>query len=191
MQANSLYYYFSTVAQVLAAISALLAVFTQFKISEIKDFLIGDGIATLERMKLHEAGYYLATDFIKHIDRLRDSVGRKSIMGVLEVLEVLSKNEKDAGKTLITNPRGLQHLEKRFKRNLLQLNKIQALTKKSIVLAFVAIFLSLISLIFVENLKNYRIANGMIIASVFAITFFSMLFTIQGIFYGLRNQKEI
>ena len=190
MQANSLYYYFSTVAQVMAAISALLAVFTQFKISEIKDFLIGDGIATLERMKLHESGYHLETDFKKHIDRLRDSVGRKSIMGILEVLEVLSKNEKDEGKTLASSPRGLQYLEKRFKLNLVQLNKIQSLTKKSIVLAFIAIFISLVSLIFVEVLKNYKIVNWTLIFLVFAVAFFSMLYTIEGIFYGLKNQKE-
>jgi hypothetical protein len=190
LQATSLYYYFSTVAQVLAAISALLAVFTQFKITEIKDFLIGDGIATLERMKLHEAGYHLETDFKKHIDHLRDSVGRKSIMGILEVLEVLSQNEKHQGKTLISNPRGLQHLEKRFKWNLVQLYKIQTLTKKSIVLAFTDIFISLISLVFVEDLKNYNLINWGIISIVFAIAFFSMLYTIEGIFYGLRNQKE-
>ena len=190
MQANSLYYYFSTVAQVLAAISALLAVFAQFKISEIKDFLIGDGVAMLERMKLQETGYYVATDFIKYIELLRDSVWRRSILGVLEVLEVLSQKEIDEGKTLISNPRGLQYLEKRFKQNLLQLNKIQALTKKSIVLAFVTIFVSLISLIFVENLKNYRIVNLTIIVFVFVTTFFSMLFTIKGVFYGLKNQKD-
>jgi len=190
MQANSLYYYFSTTAQVLAAISALLAVFTQFKISEIKDFLIGDGIATLERMKLQEAGYHLETDSKKHTDHLRDSVGRKSIMGILEVLEVLSKNERDAGKTLASNPRGLQHLEKRFKANLSQLNKIQSLTKKSIVLAFIAIFISLVSLVFVEHLKNYRTVNLTIITCVFVIAFLSMLSTIKGVFYGLKNQKE-
>jgi hypothetical protein len=46
MTDTTLYYFFSTISQVLAAISALLAVFTQFKISEIKDFLIGDGKAT-------------------------------------------------------------------------------------------------------------------------------------------------
>jgi hypothetical protein len=190
MQANSLYYYFSTAAQVLAAISALLAVFTQFKISEIKDFLIGDGIATLERMRLQEAGYHLETDAKKHTDHLRDSVGRKSIMGILEVLEVLSKHERESGKTLVSHPRGLQHLEKRFKANLSQLHKIQSLTKNSILLAFVAIFISVVSLVFVEDLKNYAPVNMIIIACVFVIGFFSMLFTIKGIFYGLKNQKE-
>jgi O-antigen/teichoic acid export membrane protein len=111
-------------------------------------------------------------------------------MGILEVLEVLSKNEKDEGKTLVSSPRGLQYLEKRFKLNLVQLNKIQSLTKKSIVLAFIAIFISLVSLIFVEVLKNYKIVNWTLIFLVFAVAFFSMLFTIEGIFYGLKNQKE-
>ena len=36
MTQTTLYYFFSTTAQVLAAISALLAVFTHFKINEIK-----------------------------------------------------------------------------------------------------------------------------------------------------------
>lgn len=191
MQATSLYYYFSSVAQVLAAISALLAVFTQFKISEIKDFLIGDGLATLERMKLHETGYDLVTDFKKYSDRLRDSVGRKSIMGVLEVLEVLAKNEKEAGRTIESNPRGLQFLERRFKDNLTQLYSIQTLTKKSIVLAFIAIFIALISLVFVEHLVNHNILDWAVIISVFIVGSLSMIFTIKGVFQGLKNQKDM
>jgi len=45
-------------------------------------------------------------------------------------------------------------------------------------------------LVFVEDLKNYNLINWGIISIVFAIAFFSMLYTIEGIFYGLRNQKE-
>lgn len=44
---TTLYFYFSTLAQVLAAIVALIAVIIHFRISSLRDILIGDGKAIL------------------------------------------------------------------------------------------------------------------------------------------------
>lgn len=190
MTDTTLYYFFSTISQVLAAISALLAVFTHFKISEIKDFLVGDGKATYERMLLKEPGYDLPIDYKKYLDRLRDSIGRKSIAGILQVINVLATNEKDQGKTLESNRRGLQYLEVGFNKRMMQITKITSLTKKSLVFAFLAIISSIVSLIFVQQLKDLFTLSLVITIAIIISTALSMTFTILGVYEGLQEQKD-
>lgn len=190
---STLYYFFSTIAQILAAISALLAVFTHFKINEIKEFLVGDGMATLKRMCAKTTGYFFVDeeDHKKYFERLRDAVHRKSILGILEVIELLSKYEKDEGFTLLERKRGLQYLEIRFKGRQTQISKIKSLTKKSIIAAFIAIFGSITSLLFVEIIYNNCVITLIIISLVLIITLISMIFTIQGIFSGLKDEEDV
>src|ERR1022692_624633 len=109
METTTLYYFFSTTAQVLAAISALLPVFTHFKITEIKESIIGDGIATLNRWEKPENGYPPPImDSNNYFERLEDSVGRKSINGIHDVIKKLAEFEKNQSRSLKDSPRGLQ-----------------------------------------------------------------------------------
>lgn len=193
MKANTLYYFFSTIAQVFAAISALLAVFTHFKINEIKDFLVGDGTATFERMKINEEGYVLPkeTEHKLYLGRLRDAVARKSILGILDVIKILAQNERKQGKDLNSNPRGLQYLEKRFEERRSQFEKIKSWTKKSIILAFIVISISLISLVIVEYLVNCFLLVIIIIITTIIVAIFSIYYTVKGIFYGLSDLGDV
>lgn len=191
MEPTTLYYYFSTISQVLAAISALLAVFTHFKINETKEFLVGDGNALFEKMKLKDPGYDIGATHKKYFDRLRDSIGRKNILGILDVVKVLAQNEKKEGKTLITNPRGFQFLESRFILRINQIKMLKKLTKKSIICAFIAIFISIVSLLFVEQLVHNWVINYSIIFILLISTLLSMIFTLQGVFHGLMEQEDI
>ncbi len=54
---NTLYYFFTTIAQVLAAIAALIAVVVHFRISALRDFLVGDGESVLKGLEENIAGY--------------------------------------------------------------------------------------------------------------------------------------
>jgi hypothetical protein len=147
MTENSLYYLFSTIAQVLAALSGLLAVFFHFKTSEMKDYLIGDGLATFERMKRKDIGYSLNIDETKYVDRLRDALGRKNLKGIMEIIDFLAASENKEGHTLATRPRGLQYLQKQFRGNLRLLNHIKSITKQSIGFAFFTILISITSIV--------------------------------------------
>ncbi|TAL68711.1 MAG: hypothetical protein EPN82_09570 [Bacteroidetes bacterium] len=191
MTSTTLYYFFSTIAQVMAAISALLAVFTHFKINGIKVFLIGDGKATFERMNSKETGYDLESNYKKYLDRLRDALFRESILGIKEVIEILAKNEQGKGKTIETNPRGLQYLEKRFKERISQLNKIKSLTKQAIVFAIFAICLSIISIVFVEKIIDNSLLIWSLMIFILIVTLFSLVYTIRGVFYGLKDQEDV
>jgi len=190
MTPTTLYYFFSTTAQVMAAISALLAIFTQFKITGIKVFLLGDGKAIFERMAKKEEGFVLE-HHERYLNRLRDSLFRESITGILQVLELLASTEQDKGKTIESNPRGLQNLEARFKERINQLDRIKLLTKRTIVSAIVAIFLSLFFILFVEKLISFNcFVWGSVIITLIA-SILCMFFTIQGIFFGLKDQEGV
>ena len=191
MTTTTLYYFFSTTAQVMAAISALLAVFTHFKINGIKVFLVGDDKAVFERMSAKESGYDLEQNHKRYFDRLRDALFRNSILGIKEVIEILAKNEMDKGKTIETNPRGLQYLEKRFTERISQMNKIKSLTKKAIIFATFSIFASIISIVFVEKIINNCSLTCCLIIFILLLSSFSMVYTIRGIFYGLKDQEDV
>lgn len=193
MTETTLYYLFSTLAQSFAAISALLAVFTHFKIGELKDFLVGDGQSILDRMDIKEPGYDFPNEKTRLTlyGRLRDSISRKSIFGISEVIQQLAKKEKDEGKSLQTNPRGLQYIENGFNRRMKQMTNIKSPTKRSIISAFVVIFLSLISIVFVNDLINLCLTKWFLIFLIFVISTYSLILTIKGIYEGLRDQKDV
>lgn len=191
MTSSTLYYLFSTVAQVMAAISALLAIFIQFKLTDIKVFLLGDGKATFERLSNKEPGYDLEIGYKKYHDRLRDALVRESIKGIQEVIEVLAKNESDKGRSIDTNPRGLQYLEKRFKERISQMNKIKFMTKMSIVFSFITIFVSVISIIFVEQIINHYDLIWILLIFIFTVTAISITYTVRGVFNGLKDLEDV
>ncbi len=183
------YYFFSTVAQVLASISALLAVFTHYKLTEIKDFLVGDGKATWARMNNNEPGYLLLDkkDHKTYQDRVRDSVERKNILGIEKVIEKLASQECMEGKTIESNPRGLQSLEKGFKARGRQLKKVKCFTKLSLLAALSGILVSLVSILF----TNVILTSNTLLWGVFLLTggliLVCMSFTFCGIYEGLRE----
>jgi hypothetical protein len=191
MSPSTLYYLFSTVAQVLAATSALLAVIVQFKINEIKEFLVGDGISTLERMNNKEKGYDLDVNYKKYHDRLRDSVSRKSLIGILEVITVLSDAAQKRNETLKSNPRGLHYLELRYRQRLDQISKIKFYTKTSIASSFATIIASIILLSLVDVLNDHSTVSWFLIVFIIVATISCVLTTILGIFKGFKDQEDV
>ncbi|PLX00712.1 MAG: hypothetical protein C0594_15395 [Marinilabiliales bacterium] len=205
IDSTTLYYFLSTIAQVLAAIAALLAVFTHFKISEIKDFLVGDGQATHIRMVHSQetqlknfsrgiikqfTGYCLENQHDKYQDRLRDAVGRKSLKGIKDVIDLLAKQEKNQNKTIETNPRGLQYLQLRYEKRLKNLNNIKLATKYAILFSFITIVISLILLLFVDCILCSEYVIEILFAMVgLSVTCLSLTFI--GVHFGLKDMEDV
>lgn len=59
---NSLYYFFSTEAQSMAALAAILAIFLQYKISSLKILLVGDGLSIIKRKENEIEIKYVLSD---------------------------------------------------------------------------------------------------------------------------------
>lgn len=186
MESTTLYYFLSTLAQALAAISALLAVFMQFKINEIRDYLVGWGI-TLHRelsktQRNNEYSNY-PNDY-KYILRLQGDSERKSVKAIYEDIKELAKNVPQD----INNERDINYVESRFDYYLGRIEKIKKLTLYSIAIAFSIIVLSLIALPFVEFLKH-SIFSWIIIVIMLIMTIISLIFTFKGVTIGLENKE--
>lgn len=136
-------YYFSTSAQVLAALAALLAVFAQFRITELKTLAIGIGKAIAERWYLdpgYEKHRMKLTNEKQSYGRLRDAVWRGDLIKVEEIIKESATKEN---KKRQESDHGFSASLRRF--NLLNAQRKQLISnsKLTVILATVGIAMSI------------------------------------------------
>lgn len=100
------YYTLSAIPQILAAMSAVVGAFIFYRLSVIKNLLIGDGKSVLAR-KNHKLYKEVLDDILSH--RIVDAVNRENIIEIKEVLSKLSENEKKLY-PLSERPKGFQYV---------------------------------------------------------------------------------
>ena len=145
MEPSTFYYVLGTIPQVLAAMAAIIGVFTIFRIENYKRYLIGDGKSAIERWGNPGYKFNELAEDAKQRDRMRDAVGRENIAEIKKVLELLSKQEQNEGYTLKTRPAGLQFLyNERFCKTE---NEMNTLKKRTIFVAKISIITIIISII--------------------------------------------
>lgn len=145
---NTLYYFFSTLAQVIAAATALIAVLVHFRISALRDFLVGDGESVLKRKKDYgdSNGYELLSD--KNKDSLQDAVNRKDIVGIKKVLSELAILEEN--KNVNIEHHGFQWLLKYYTKTENQIKEMSRTSKYAFIIALVTALYSVIAILFVK-----------------------------------------
>lgn len=193
MNTTALYYFFSTVAQVMAAISALLAIFTQFKITEIKDYLLGVGKAIFERIKNNEEGHTSNT-VQNQLNNIRDSVDRKSILGIRKVISALPDLENNWSMSILypkSKIKGIYSISEKFDFYIEKLKSIKENTRISFILSFIVIIISLFSIIFTELMINYCLILYTIVFITLFLVIISFYYTIKGIKAGLMDIEEL
>lgn len=149
MTANTLYYTFSAMPQVLGAIAAVIAAFVHFRIANLREYLVGDGHSVLNRLNDGEDGYRFQTaeEQTKQHKRLRDAVDRRSIPEIKHVIFLLQEIEKNEGFSKKTRPTGLQYLyEDRFCGTEERIRQLKKLTMFVIAVSFLTIIGSIVSL---------------------------------------------
>jgi hypothetical protein len=119
------------------------------------------------------------------LGRLSDSIARRSINGIQEIIEYLASTEDKP------TERGFKYLEKRFKGRIIQIKTLKIFTRNSITLAFITIILSLTSIVFVEEIKCCPLLFIPIICVNMALTIITMVITIKGINLGLEDQEDV
>ena len=149
---NTLYYFFSTLAQMIAAIVALIAVLVHFRISALRDFLVGDGEAVLKRKERREEGYNLLP--VIHKNRLIDAIERKDITGIKKVIKLLACNEKKEGHTLEDRPRGFQRLFKYYEKTENQINEMSRISKMAFFFAAITACYSTVAILLIDYAIN-------------------------------------
>lgn len=180
---STLYYFFSTVAQVLAATAALSVIILQFKINEIKRFLIGSGHAMFRSMARGER-YYDKLEPHKR-NRLEDAIGREDINGIEEILNLLTKYEIDDGIKLKDHPTGFQGLNERYKNQKILITTLNKLMRAPIIFSLITIIACLIGLSFVDLINKNLISSITSILLVLFLVIFSLWKTYKAITRGL------
>lgn len=166
ISSNTLYYFFSTVAQVLAATSALSAIFIQVKINAIKKFLVGTGKAMLNRIGFNEEGYRELESI--HKLRLRDSVDKEDLDGVEDILGILTKKEIEKGIKKENHPTGFQGINEKYVNQKELIESLNKLMKVAILYSLITIFASVICLGLVDLINDNLFST---IASTVVILF--------------------
>jgi len=181
---NTLYYFFSTVAQILAATTALTSIALQFKINSSQKYLIGSGYAIYERIKAKETGYNTIDE--KQKNRLRDALFRESLNEIEAVLLILKDNEVKEGYSREDRPLGLQHLYEKFTRLKSDLIKSKTSIVNVTKLSFITIILSLFILTLVDFIKNNLVFEISLIFIILLMSIFSIYETYKGIKLGIE-----
>jgi len=182
---NTLYYFLSTIAQSVAAITALLAIFIQFKITQIKDFLLGEGTLIRNLSDSGASSYQFESNCKK---KFVNALIRKDLKEVESSIEYLAKIEKE--KNIKTNiiHNELQIVLERYKRNYKQISELRIITKKTVAISMLTLLFSLTSLSLVDSIKLLDfgiltlIINGL-------MAFLSILYSVKGIFLGLQERE--
>lgn len=184
IEAASVFYTLSTIAQVLAAFMALGSVFVFFKVNEDKQEMKLMAYASIVTLKSYDANSSLLEDYI---NRLNKNYENGSINGVIQILNsvidsfiVLPSDGPDICSTAMLHRDMLILIRKRIDR-LLRLVKI------SIFSGVLAIFFCITGLAFVPIIPYFFLVLLIIVLIVLALV--SLLMMVWIIFYSLNNKK--
>jgi hypothetical protein len=185
ISSNTLYYFFSTLAQVVAAATALIAVLVHFRITALRDFLVGDGESVLNMKKDYreERGYDLLTS--KNTDRLKGAVARKDISGIEKVLKELAELEKN--KSVSEDHHGFQWLYGHFSKTQNQIKEMSQTSKRAFIMALITAFYSIISILFVEIIFDCLFYSILIVGFDIILLTICFCYFIKGIKLGFDN----
>lgn len=182
---TTLYYFFSTLAQVIAALVALVAVLVHFRISVLRDFLVGDGDAIIYRKERIEAGYEILSNLM--LQRLKDAVRRNDIIGIKNVIRELAGKESEAGYTLETRPNGFQRLLLNFENTESQINEMSNLSKLAFLFALSTAFISVITILFVDFVSNCDLYQIVIIGINLILLVICLYYIMRGVNLAFKN----
>ncbi len=162
---NTLYYFFSTAAQVLASTTALISIVLQFKLNSLKRFLIGDGQAVYNRAIANEYKNNPLNN--QQLGRLRDSIEREDIEGIDAVLKTLQDKEEEE------SPNGFKSLYKRFTKMNNETKELGNIIIQIICYSFATILLSILMIAFVGFISNNFLIGFFSILTIFLLLIFS------------------
>ena len=185
LSTNTLYYFFSTLAQVIAAATALIALLVHFRISALKDFLVGEGESILNMKNRYgdQRGYDLLTE--KNRDRLEDAVDRKDIYGIKEIIKELSKLEEN--NNVSKDHHGFQWLFEHFEKTENQISDMSQTSKRAFFSALTTALYCIIAILFVEIVISCISYSIILIGLSIILLIICSYYIVKGIRLGFDN----
>lgn len=174
MQDNTLYYTFSAIPQVIGAISAIIATFIHFRITNFREFLIGDGRSVLERWGDPGYSFPEPVEDMKQKKRLQDAIHRRNVPRVKRVIRLLSELEQTSGYSKQDRPTGLQYVYERFSRTEAQMHQLQRWTLYVIGTSFISILASIVCLAMTDAILAWRCVSLPVISVIVNVILFAI-----------------
>ncbi|MBS3771474.1 MAG: hypothetical protein KGY69_14590 [Bacteroidales bacterium] len=204
---ETLYYTFSTIPQVLAALIAILAAFVHFKIGRLQEDIIGNAKTLFENWDLYSPWFDTEDKKEKAKERLKDAINRKSIRDIEFVTFKIMMAEGstltgEMGKKLVKyiKPNAdipTSDFSKRrsiHKKSHTELsNKIEVLKKRTITvtkLAIFTIFISILWLTFFDIIFITVYTKIFALLGTFVLTGFTLFFSYKIIILGFTEKGE-
>jgi hypothetical protein len=187
---TTLYYFYSTIAQVIAAAVAIIAVLAQFRISALHKILIGDGKAIYDTKidpqfpSVKQA--YLILDDI-HTKRLRDGISREDINEIRKILKLLAENEAKQGYDINDREHGFQWTFNKFTKTEEQLNDLNKYSKWSFYSAFTLAFYSVFAILTSDLLKCSQVFHWGVFGIDVILIFACLYLLLKGIHYSMLS----
>ncbi len=164
MSNETIYYTISTIPQVLAAIVAILASLSFFRLADLKSYLIGDGKANLARWD--DEGYDKLlqenSGYQRERKRLRDATERRCVTQIKETLLKLSNLEEKSNPEKTKEP-GHYWIYQRFRKTERFMKCMKGFTFIVVLISFITIALSVYVL---QHTDKVRIENDVWITSL-------------------------
>lgn len=190
MNMDSIYYTLSAIPQIIGTIAAILTTFALFRVKYLKEYLIGDGQAVLNRWE--DKGYKLPDpkEDNRQKKRLIDAIARKSILEIKEVIFELKKNEDKEGHSTEDRRFGLNNVYNVF----CTIEKhIEQLIKKImcvVIISFITIIASIVSLAITHTICLAKYFCFVLWINVF-LFILSLSLTLLLVINGLSMKPEI
>ena len=182
---NTLYYYFSTIAQVVAATVALVSIAIQFRIINLRRHLVGDGQAVYNRAIAGESGYEVLDD--RQRQRLSDAIEREDLDGIGDVIGVLIEaNSPKPGIAMILNPHGFHQLNTTFFKALNDLKEMKFKIISIVRISIISIVVALISLVLIDYYKCIPVLKVISVVVSLILFIATMVMNYKGIKKGLE-----
>ena len=153
MELTTLHYLYSSIPQVLGTTSAILIAIMFFRIEKVSKYLIGDGIAILNRFKRGEKSYQVLKGWREY--RLEDANIRENIPEIKEILKFLCDTEISNGIIKSYSPRGFQYMY--YDRFLPTEKFINCLTTFTIIVVLINVLTIILSIFFLTFLDVYSV----------------------------------
>lgn len=184
LEATSVFYTLSTVAQVLAAFIAISSVFVFYKVNEDRSEMKLLAFASIGALKSMELYNSLIEDYVY---RLQKDYENGSINGVIMTLDsmvekylVSSQDQTKIGATAMLHRDLIVLVQSKI-------NRLLRYTKKSIFLGIIAIFICITTLSLIPLIPYLILIFIMILVIILAVLSLSMMVWV--IFYSITNTK--
>ena len=194
MEPTTFYYTLSTIPQILAALTAVLAVFLFRRFELLETNLWGLGKSIYDRSKAEEYNFLFPNNLKeknKQDLRLRDAINKKSFAGIKTVIEFFKNAETTAEKNRIpvNKDKGLTFVYFQYCAIENKIKELKKWSKFSLAFSIIGILLSVICLSLTDIIFKHCLSIFILIINLI-VFIISLIFILYVVFISFKSEKQ-